>query len=458
MSKRIFPYLAVIIFFVIAIFVDFNHHPWTSKDVLRYDRFGYHNYLPALFIYSDLTKYSFIDSIEQQYPSTNGEQKRYGLHPVEKTGNLCNQYPIGVAVFQAPLFLVAHLWATVSGRDKPDGYSAAYQHSVVLSTLLFATLGLLILSRFLRKYFSDVVVFFTTLLIAFSTNFFHYATLESGMAHIYQFFLYSSILYLTYQWYRQPAFKTSTLIGICIGLAIITRPTDLLICIIPLSWASTMPGKWDFIRQNMKYVWLIVFFTFLFCLPQILYWKYVTGDWVYYSYNGGDYFRFDRLRIIQGLFSYRKGWFVYTPLALLAFIYMWSLRKESSFYSYKKTFWIFFIPMIYLVFSWNNWFYGWSYGCRALLGTLPLLAIPLALMVQDIATSKLLRKLIAVTGVIFITFLNLFQTWQYKHYILHGALMNESTYWALFLKTEKPSDFDKNFKLQEELDWNTGGF
>jgi len=58
----------------------------------------------------------------------------------------------------------------------------------------------------------------------------------------------------------------------------------------------------------------------------------------------------------------------------------------------------------------------------------------------------------------FFVFLNLFQTWQYNKGILHGSMMNESMYWRIFLTTKHNPELDKNYKLQEELDWNTGGW
>lgn len=458
--KKYLPYLSVLIFLIVALIVDFSNHKWKRNEVLNYDIFGYHNYLPALIIYKDITKYNYLDSIERKYNPTNGAFNKYGLHPSPKDSNLCNQYPIGVAIFQTPFFIVAHLWATISKQDTPDGYSSPYQHAVVFSTLFFALLSLVVLIKFLQNYFSNPIIFFTILLITFATNFFHYATLESGLSHIYQFFLYSTMLYLSVKWYLKANIYNSIYIGICIGLAIVTRPIDILICLIPLFWSNPKAfiSKPQYLKNNLKYIFIIIIFTFLSCLPQMLYWKYVTGNWIYYSYSSVDYFQFDRFRVIHGLFSYRKGWFIYTPLALIAFIQAYNIKATSSTFFYKKIFWIFFIPIIYLVFSWHNWFYGWSYGCRALLGTIPLLAIPIAYFLQNTVQQKLYKKITTTIIIIFITFLNLFQTWQYEHYIIHGTLMNESIYWNLFLKTEKPKDLDKNFKLQEELDWNTGGW
>ena len=54
--------------------------------------------------------------------------------------------------------------------------------------------------------------------------------------------------------------------------------------------------------------------------------------------------------------------------------------------------------------------------------------------------------------------LNLFQAWQYEHHILHGSSMNEALYWQIFLKTERPPNYERTIQLQEELDWISGGW
>lgn len=454
--KKISPYFAVLIFFIAALVVDFKYHKWKKNEVFSYDVFGYHNYLPAVFIYHDITQYHYIDSIIVKYRPTHSDFSKYGLYEVPGTKNLCNQYPVGVAIFQLPFFAIAHLWTTLTHQDVPDGYSSPYQHATVFSTLLFAILAFILLASFLRNYFSDITVFLVIIMIAFGTNFFQYATLESGLSHVYLFFLYSAVLYLTNKWYINAKTIYAVLLGVCIGLCAITRPLDILVFLIPLCWRNTGTNKIEYLKANRKKIVLIIIVTFLTTLPQLIYWKYITDHWVYYSYSKADYFEFDRFRLIHGLFSYRKGWFIYTPLALIAFISIFYIPRNSKLFFYQKLCWIFFIPMVYLVFSWHIWFYGWSFGCRALIQTLPLLAIPLAFLIERIYSLRLYVKIISFTVAMFVITLNIFQTWQYNNFIIHGSLMNEVIYWKVFLKTKYDPEMEKNFKLQAELDWNTG--
>ena len=54
-------------------------------------------------------------------------------------------------------------------------------------------------------------------------------------------------------------------------------------------------------------------------VPQMIYWNEMTGHWLYFSYGSDERFFFGDPAIIKGLFSYRKGLFIYTPLLLFAF-------------------------------------------------------------------------------------------------------------------------------------------
>lgn len=458
LKKDWIPYFAVLIFAMLALKVDYNASKWKNTSALEYDRYGYHNYLPAIFIYTDITKYKFLDSIESRYGLTHGGVKKYGLHPTSKDSNLCNQYPMGVAIFQAPLFLVAHAWALYTQQNSADGYSSPYQHAAVMSTLLFGILALIILVRFLKNFISPWSIFLTILLISLGTNFWQYVTLESAYSHIYLFFLYAAMLYLSVLWYRRATFLNSVLIGIVIGLATITRPTDILIFLLPTLWInkSSEIAKSDYLKLNWKYILLAIVAALVTCMPQLIYWKHVSGKWIYYSYSSIDYFEFNRFRVLHGLISYKKGWFVYTPLALIG---IWQLIRhinnlKLAFYSRMGV--VFFAFTFYIVFSWHNWFYGWSFGCRALIGALPLLALPIGVLMDEIRAKAIKNKVLYTLGFLFVIYLNLFQTWQYNQNILHGTLMNETAYWKIFFKTEAPEKLEKVYKLQADQDYLLG--
>jgi hypothetical protein len=165
---------------------------------------------------------------------------------------------------------------------------------------------------------------------------------------------------------------------------------------------------------------------------------------------------FFRLRVWEGLFSYRKGWFVYTPLALLGFIGFLIRSKEPFFRLYRIPFFVFFIPMIYVVFSWHNWFYGWSFSCRALIQTFPILAPMMALCVQWLCQQTFGWRLIGTSVLSLLGLLNVFQSIQYARSILDGQLMNKDYYWRTFGKL-RATDADRHYlDLQYEADVKNG--
>ena len=172
----------------------------------------------------------------------------------------------------------------------------------------------------------------------------------------------------------------------------------------------------------------------LFLLLQMSYWKYATGHWLLFSYQG-EGFEFSNPHIIEGLFSYRKGWFIYTPIALLGFLGAPFLYAKNATKSYGLLFAAYFITTIYVVFSWKMWFYGGSFGCRALVQSLPMLALPLTALFQALhEKSKWLFGGLA-SLVFALIALNVFQTWQYTFAILHWADMTEAYYKSVFLQT-----------------------
>jgi hypothetical protein len=173
---------------------------------------------------------------------------------------------------------------------------------------------------------------------------------------------------------------------------------------------------------------------------QMIYWKTTTGDWIYYSYQG-EGFNFRNPNILKGLFSYRKGWFVYTPLALLGFAGMFYMLRDKQYRFYSWPFFIYYILTIYVVFSWEQWYYGGGFGSRVMVQSYALLALPMGVLLSKVFTKtascfKCYLGLLIVLGI----GLNMFQSYQYKKGIIHWDSMNEAMYWQRFLKAHHPPE------------------
>lgn len=180
----------------------------------------------------------------------------------------------------------------------------------------------------------------------------------------------------------------------------------------------------------------------------MLYCKITTNHWYFYTYRR-EHFEFGNWQIMNALFSFRKGWFVYTPLALLGFIgcfFVWR-TKELRFYLLPLV--LYFLTTLYVVFCWWQWYYGGSFGCRVLVQSLSLFALPIAAVVEAILSSKKVFRNLFTVVIIFFVLLNIFQTAQYAKGIIHWQKMNREYYWKVFGKWNV-SEEDKNLLLQTE--------
>jgi hypothetical protein len=354
------------------------------------------------------------------------------------TGHYLNKFSYGTSLFQLPLFLVAHAWCSLPGSAyAADGYSLPYQLAVALSTPLFTILGLFVLRRLLLRYCDDRATTLALIAIGFGTNLFFYSTVQPGMTHGYVFFLFALISERTDQWHRTPKRGIAAAIGLAIGLAAVTRPVDALVLLVPLLWgvgarASFTQKMQQWRTHRMHFVWAIAAGV-IAVMPQLLYWKAVTDHFVFFSYLN-ERFLFNDPHVVDGLFGYRKGWFVYTPLALLGFIGLALMLARRTERGLAVPVLAYFGIAVYVIFSWQQWWYGGSFGCRPLIPMLALLALPIALLAARMLArgrlTGLLLGLLILAGVR----LNLFQQQQYLATIIHWDSMTKERYWEVFGK------------------------
>jgi hypothetical protein len=169
--------------------------------------------------------------------------------------------------------------------------------------------------------------------------------------------------------------------------------------------------------------------------PQFLYWKEVSGSFLYNSYSEvGSAFYFNNPHIIDFLFSYRKGWLVYTPLMLFAVFGLIPLYrvKRGLFYAIIP----YMALMIYVFSSWWSWWTGGSFGIRSMVDLMAVMSLPLAALITRLNKRNWLLKAGITLLLAFTIFLNIFQTWQYKEGLIHGTGMTKKSYWTIFLQTE----------------------
>jgi hypothetical protein len=277
----------------------------------------------------------------------------------------------------------------------------------------------------------------TLLLIGVGTNLYYYSTYEAAMSHVYNFSLIALFLYLLVRWYDAPQWKNSLLLGIVYGLIVLIRPSNFMLIILLLLWEvdSLEAGKqrMRFLFRKIPLVGLMMGGFLIPWIPQMLYWNEVSGSILYNSYSEvGSAFYFDNPHILDFLFSYRKGWLVYTPLMIFALLGIFPLYRKKS--GLAVAILPYLALMIYLFSSWWSWWTGGSFGIRSMVDLMAIMSLPLAALITWLDKQDGFWKAGIVILLVFTLFLNIFQTRQYQKGLIHGTSMTKKSYWTIFLR------------------------
>lgn len=415
-------------------------------SITTWDALGYYIYLPAIFIYEDYKTYEWFPEMDEKYNLSGGWV--YQLSDLEN-GNKVGKYLGGVAILQAPFFAIGHVIAL--NTDYPaDGFSAPYQYALGFGVILWFLLGLIILYKVLRVFFSETVAAWTLAMLVLATNAVQYVSVDNAMSHGYIFTLYAMLLFATVQWHANPKRIWAFTIGAVIGLACISRPTELIMVLIPILWftqnKANSKKKWALVWDNKSHILFLALGGISGVLPQIIYWKQVTGSFIYDVGSKWDFL----LPHIRILFWSERGLFVYTPVAIPFIVGMFIAKKRQ--YPFRKSVIWFGLINLWIITAWHDWMYGATYSMRALVQSYPVYALPLAVCIQEILLwRKKYWKWAAGVVAFYLVFVNLFQTWQYNETILHYSDMNWRYYRAIYLDPS-PSALDMSLLDTDEVD------
>lgn len=431
--------------------IDGAYHNWTrnkpqERGVIHWDIISYYAYLPATFIYGDVTL-GFLDNPPEGFVNND----KFWFYEME-TGKRLIVTSMGMSFMYAPGFFIAHALAPLVGQAR-DGYSSIYQLFLVLISLLYVIIGFVILKNLLLRYFAANTTIWTLLATALGTNIFFYATHEAAMAHAGSFFLIILFLWVVDRWYSRQTFLITLLTGALLGFIALVRPTNILVFFVLLlynvkSW-NDFKRRILFFIKKFHLVLIMMAGFILVWTPQFLYWHAVTGQFLFYSYgpHGGKFF-WGQAHILETLFSYKKGWFIYAPLMGFAMAGLILLRKRIT-----ELFWplvVLMVVMIYVQSSWWCWWFGGSFGMRAYVELGGLLALPMAAAFESVLKSpKKWLRTGGMTLVLFFIFLQQFQTYQYKKGLIHYNGMNREVYWKNFLKLDYHPDYWTSLTLPD---------
>jgi hypothetical protein len=426
------------IFIALCIFIIITNLLTIPSNILAFDVFGYYLYLPFKFIYQDifLQDDSVVHAIIDQYQNTTSFYQAFKV----ETGNYVMKYPMGMSIFYAPFFFIGHFAAQLLNYPT-DGFSLPYQYAIFFGSMLYSIIGIWFLIKILAQLFKTKIVAIVAFLIVFATNYIIHITThgQNAMSHNYLFTAYTLIIWLTIKWHKEHRFIQIILLAIFCGLSTLSRPTEIVCLLIPLFWnisnKESLYKKKQLLLKHKKQIISFILIFSSFGLLQFLYWKSATGNFYFNSYgaNAGEGMDYLSPHLWNVLFSFRKGWLIYTPIMFFGIAGFYFMYKKN-----KSIFWslfIYFIFNLYLVSCWSCWWYAQCFSQRALIPSYVVMAIALGYFINWLFTQKKAVKLFFSAIILFFVFLNIFQSRQIYKGVLHGDRMTKDYYFAVFLKS-----------------------
>lgn len=382
----------------------------------------YYSYLPAIFVYDDLR---FEDQFSEEWT-----ERHFQMQEVEG-GHSLVKMTAGLAALHTPFFLIAHWLAQAVPQWPPDGFSYPYRLALLFSCLFYVMLGLNFLRLNLKRFVSPRLASWTVVLLFLGSNLPYYTFVEP-MSHGYGFFL-SCLLFWAYLRYRDNwSWTWALVLGLGAGFHLWLRPTNALFWLFPL--LHFLLDRPKIPRRFFLQLPVMLLLMFLVVTPQFFYWHHMTGKWLVYSY-GQEGFFFSDPKIWQGIFSYRKGWWLYSPLFWLlplAFVPFFRYRPKwaaAALLGLGVALWV--------TFSWWCWWYGGGFGARALIEYLPLTALPLAFLLQFLSRLHWRWQVPAYLLLAFAAHWSLTMQKQYFYSIIHWDSMSKELYWEQFYTREQ---------------------
>lgn len=406
-----------------------------DKKEISWDVFGYYLPLQATFINDDplMEDRAWVEELNNEHQLTGTV---YQVSTNDE-GEPIYFFLIGMSYMYSVFFAIGHFIAGLFGYAQ-NGLSPPYQYALVYGCMIYTLVGLYYFRKILKIYFSENITAILLIICVLGTNYSHHMTLKN-LETVNVLFMFSAIvIWNTIKWYENYKLKNILAIGISLCLMMLIKPSEVLLIFVPLLWGITsfsdFKKRIHVFAQYKLQLLITVGICLLIAAPQMYYWYLRTGGIYYDSYkNPGVGLDIFHPHLIESLFGYRKGWLLYTPIMVFALLGYYRVFKER-----RELFLGLLIPFLicyYIIASWTEYWYGAGFSNRPVISLYPLLFISFGFTLMWISRQKKWLKGTFTAILVFFIFLNQFQWWQFRNYILDSTRMTKSYYWSTFLAT-----------------------
>lgn len=344
-----------------------------------------------------------------------------------------NVHPIGVSVVLLPFFAFACLFAGLF-QFPVDGHSLPFQISTATAALFYAIIGLIYLRKLLQLHkVGDVITAVILLLVFFGTNLLNYTLSEAGMSHVYSFSLISIFLYHSSRFVLEQQNKHLLFSFLILGLILLIRPNNLFIVGSVFIWFKSL-GECkqffkDLFRNKMFYMGVVFMVGIL--SSQVLVWFIQSGSLFHYTYKA-DGFYWTNPQLLNMLFGFDGGFFIYTPLCFLFLLGLPVIYKQNPFSFYALLLLLF--SLFYFFSSYWACTYFDGLGIRVLVDYYALFSFVGAKLFAYAAGKPFVYNALTLAAAFFML-VSLVYTYQANRGILLRAGMTYHKWKYIFLRT-----------------------
>jgi hypothetical protein len=290
-----------------------------------------------------------------------------------------NVAPIGTAVLWMPFYLAGHAAVLTLGSlgvdVTADGISSPYAMAVAFGSSCLVWLGMLMVHGMLRRHASPRAALFATLLLWLASPLLWYLTGQPWMSHAASFFAGALVLWTW--WTPVPSgdpgagaasFKSAAALGGAIGLAMLVRPSHVVLLVLPLIGAAVQLHDRRRFGPAMASLCLCLACALAVFSLQLLMWFMRYG----FETPPGSPMRWASPAVVQVLFSAHHGLFAWHPALLFGFVGIPFLWRRSRKLTVALA--LVLAGHVYMNAAVEAWYAGGSFGMRRFVGVLPFMA------------------------------------------------------------------------------------
>lgn len=417
-----------------------------QDEALVSDGAAYYAYLPQWFIYKT-KNFEYINWLQVKYKGLETTKCR-NLAFQDKRELYFNKYYIGTPILLSPFFLAGHAYANQFGYD-PDGFSKPYIVAVQLGLLFYVLLGCLGIRKLLLHYKIDsFIILVSLLMLLFGTDLCYYSYVVITFSHPFSFAIAPWCIYAMILWAKTNDKKQLIYLSFLLGLLFIIRPTNvILVLILPFLFSSTKLFVQRIVELFKKrFVLLLGVVITLAALPCLQFYSvyHQWGSLKIYQYQN-EYFEYlNNPKIIEVLFGYTKGLFLYAPVLVLFFPGMFVLWKTNRRLFYGIA--LFFVFYTYIISSWWCWWYGGGLGMRCFIDVFVVMIIPIALLLQKVATKW---KVVILLYAFLSCWVYMIFEFQMRKNILSWKIISPDQFYSVFMQTDGRFNWSLHLKFDK---------